>query len=217
MKKLKNILVAIIMTALLALSLSACGGFDPAAYVKGSLDGLYHGEITEEYVNTLDDGSTVESLEKDYNDTIDEETEMIVSNLGVESASKESIAKLREAVINVNKATRYEIGEVTENGDNYDVTITVYPLDIYNQTINSDDYLTRISEECSTPGISDPDFFTAAVERIAADITAAALDPQYEEPEEITVSIILDTNGYYSISKDSAGKIYNKLMNLFSL
>lgn len=234
MKKTKKIITAAVIAAIMALFFSACGifetvsviknslsgfsgGFDPVAYVKGTLDWLYHGEITEEFVEACDDGSTLESLKKDYNDEIDRETEMTVTDLGLEKASRESILKLREAMAIVDKATKYKVGEATPDGDKYDVALTIYPLDIYNQTIYNDDFLEKISREYDTPGISDEEYYTAITERIATDMTTSAQDPKYEEAEEITVSLMLDSNGYYYISDDSWDKICYRLMNQFSL
>ena len=198
MKRITKILLGTMLAALMALSLTACGEtFDPVAYMQGTLDSVYHNEQSQEFLDNLDDENTIESLKKDREDSINEMAESLATLSGVANPSDETLANVKKMLSDVYAATKYEVGEATEDEDGgYTVAITVYPL------------LSFASVATDENGI----YTDALTEALTADMSELK-DPQYGDAIETTLKIS-DEGDYYIVDEDEFADFENLLLNI---
>lgn len=127
MKKAYKTLAAAAMLCLLLLC--GCGAdFDPAAYVKGGLDVLYLGEVSEEYLELVVD--TREECLAMYEENVLNEAENFGETffVGVNDEPDEALRDFFRAVF---AKSSYEVGEVTETETGYTVAVKISPIDIF--------------------------------------------------------------------------------------
>lgn len=204
-RKTVTILLAICLSA--ALLCTACGAasFDPVAYTKGNLDAAFHAEYDEEFINSLDDGTTKESLEADNQQIIDEMVEETLGSLGISDSNAELNATLGDMFKNVFAATKYEMGEATEGEDGaYDVAVTVYPLLDYARICNDeDDVLTDAVIDKVTYDMSDEELYIVLINELCAQVNAALENPTYGDAQTASLHLFVNDDGYYDIDEDS--------------
>lgn len=217
MKKRKTAAILLALCLSVALLCTACGdSFDPVAYTQGSLDAAFHGVYDEDYINSLDDGSTKESLEADSQEIIDEMVEDTMSELGISDSSNELSGTLGEMFKNVFNATKYEVGEATEGEEGaYDVEITIYPLLDYARICNDeDDVLTDAVLDKISLSMSDEELYTVLINELCAQVNTALENPTYGDPQTFSLHLFVNDDGYYDVDEDSMEEFAGILLGM---
>lgn len=216
MKRITKILVGTMLAALMTLSLTACGEtFDPVAYMQGSLDSVYHNEQSQEFLDNLDDENSIESLKKDREDSINEMAENLAMLSGVTDPSDETLANVKKMLSDVYAATKYEVGEATEDEDGgYAVAVTVYPLLSFASVATDEDGIyTDALTEALTADMSEDEMYETALSVLCNLIEEQLKDPQYGEAIETTLKIS-DEGDYYIVDEDEFADLENLLLNI---
>lgn len=216
MKKKK--LLIVLLAAMCLFAFAACGAeFDPIAYVQGSFDSVFHGTVTEEFVDSLDDVDSVEDYEAQYEELLTSITDSTLASMGITEPGEALKADTTEMFKNIFNASKYEVSsEAVENEDgSYDVEVTVYPLLTYMEVCNdSDGSVTAAAESRVTSDMSYDEIMMVFMEELIAEINAELANPTYDEAQTRTVHVYIDEDGYYNIDEDDMAEITTILMGV---
>lgn len=201
MNRKKNSVLAAMLAAVLLLS--GCGGakFDPSAYTKACLDAAYHEEYAE-YAEILD--VSVEEAKKD----MDEQNESAVERelTGIPGVTDEQKEEYLKVMLEAQKLTKYKVGEAKETDDGYEVSVTVEPIDVFEQYINA---IPGKVEQAVTDGTYDE----AQLLPFLIDIlNESVANVSYKDETATTVQVTKDSNGAWQITEDEMTKIGNLMM-----
>jgi len=215
MKKIMTWLALPLIVCVMAISLTGCSAtFDPSAFIKGNLDSLYLGTVSEEFLNIVSD--TEESLMQSHEAVLLAEAAYffnffdIVEDFIPPDLNAEAIEMYRQIYSNV----KYELGEVTQTGDDYLVDVTIYPIDIIQKVLEDfDDFMSdwyARQEDGSNEDLSVDEFETLWASDVINFIKARIGNIGHLEPETISVRIVSqssDDSTYYTISEDDMRRI----------
>ena len=216
MKRSSRSLVAAAVLVLM-LALAGCGAaFDPVSFVQGSLDAAVRGNVTQEFIDSVDDVDSVEELEADYDEMLDLVTDLTLSSAGFTDASDSIRADLKDMFATVMKNTKYEVtGEYTEEGDGYIVEVTAYPLLTYGKVIEDADGTIEnaVLARCTSSSTMEEILNTYMEEMIIA-MNAALENPEYGEAETFEIAVMPDEEGYYTVDETDVEELTNFLLGI---
>ncbi len=205
----------ILVLAMCLLMLCGCGkSFDAASYVKGGLDVLYHGEVSDEYLKLVVE-SREECLEM-YEENLQNEAknfcELFYFYLGDEEPAEEIVQLYRD----IFAKSKYEIGEAEEKNGGYAVEVTVYPIDLFRTSYEA---LDRHDREF-TQRFSYGEFSEMAGSEIeqlylneVIGILRAGIDSLgYLDPVKVTVQLDADGDGVYTISDEDYAELHKNII-----
>lgn len=201
---MKKKFVSVILAVATAISLTACGSepFDASGYVKSCLDASYHEEY-EAYAEFID--AEVEEakaeLEQQNQTAVDEE----IASLGI-TVTEEQANKYLELLIKAEHLTKYEVGEAVESDAGFDVPVTVYPVDVYEQFVNGIE--ARYQKEADAGTLTDDTIFPIMLTYLEECIANA----QYKDAQEITLQITQDNNEIWEIPEEEMDSIDDLLL-----
>ena len=214
MKKSKLILVFLAVMCIFAFS--ACGAaFDPVAYVQGNFDAVFHGNITEEFIDTLDDVDSVEEYREEYDELLETTSNGILTGMGLSDATEILKDDTRAMFRNVMGATKYEVSsECVEYEDgSYDVEVTVYPLLTYMDVCSDADGSVNAAAEARVTGdMTYEQIMTVVVEEMIAEINTELANPTYGDPQTFTVHVYQDEDGLYTVDENDIAEITAALL-----
>ena len=210
MKKFTK-LFTVFLAAIICLSLTACGGFtqdDAKTIVDGSLKALLYNEYSDDYLKLCD--MTKEEARQEYNDAMDSMAEQMVATMGVSASdiSAESLDNLTKVMQDIFGKVKYEITDVTEDGDNYLVSVKIYPVDILQkfQTEDMETFTEDIvnkSAEVST----ETELYQYAIDRLIEILNSHVATTANTDPVAITVHVNADDEGYYTVNESDMTKV----------
>ena len=216
MKKSHRYLFAV-AAVIMMLALAGCGAaFDPVAFVQGGLDAAIQGNVTEEFIDSVDDVNSVEEFEADYNDMLDFVTDTTLTAAGYTEAPESIRADLKDMFATVMKNTKYEVtGEYTEEGDGYIVEVTAYPLLTYGKVIEDADGTIEnaVLARCTSSSTMEEILNTYMEEMIIA-MNAALANPEYGEAQTFDVAVTMDDEGYYTVDETDVEELTNFLLGM---
>jgi len=215
MKKITKWLALSLIVCVMAVSLTGCSAtFDASAFIQGNLDSLFLGTVSEEFLNIVSD--TEESLMQSHEAVLQVEAEYffsffdIVEDFIPPDMKGEVIEMYRQIFSNA----KYEIGEATQTGDDYLVTVTIYPIDIIQKVLDDfDDFLSAWydrQEYGDFEDLSVEEFETLWARDVINLAKTKVGNIGYLEPETISVRIISqssDGSNYYTISEDDMRRV----------
>lgn len=197
---------ASLLVLLSIVSLTGCSLFGNskktyANYVQSLLDVNYKAEFTD-YMNIT--GATQEEAQAVYDDGLNYLAEALMVAYGVNDVEGSDIkSQFVELAKNIYSHASYEITEVTKTDGVYQVTVTIYPIDIL--LITYDDvvaYIEDMNQRVTAGEYNDyelDDYETEYAQGII-DILNEAI-PNIGNGEGVTVTVtILDNEEYYYIS-----------------
>ncbi len=192
--------------------LCACGGgLDPQLLVQGNLDTLYLDSPSQEYLDSI---SNPEEAEESYEQGLEVEAQYFASyfEIVLDSCPPDTLEQIKDLYREIYSHSKYEVGEATQSGDTYLVSVTIYPIDIMQQVMDNDadafqaDYQAKI-DEGYFDDMTDEEFETWWAQAII-DMVSARLDSiGYLEPQTISVQVTQDDDGYYTISENDFQRI----------
>ncbi len=198
MKKKK--IAGVVLAAVTALSITACGGFsaeDASAYVKSALDAEYKADF-DEYIKQTD--STQEEAEAMYQEGLD----TITAGFGLDSLgiSDELAEQYRDVAADLLALAKYEVKDAAEEGDGYAVEVSYEP---YVGMQNLDQDLNAALEEI-TASISDiqseEELNEMVYQKVLEILQQKVAEPEYGEEETYTIHVTKGSDNVYTITQD---------------
>lgn len=195
------IFILTVMLSLTGCSLFGNGKKQYASYVKSLLDVNYKADFTE-YMKIT--GSTQEEAQKVYDDGITYLAEALMTAYGINDVEGSDIkSQFADLAKEIYSHASYEITETTKTDGVFQVTVTIYPIDIL--AITYDDvvaYIEDINNRVTAGEYNDyelDEYETEYAQGILDILTAALPDIGNKEGVAVTVTI-LDNGEYYYIS-----------------
>lgn len=198
--------VLLVMSVVMLFSLTACkdkGKNHYKNYVKSLIAINYLG-AGDDYKDT---GASKQDAEALYESNIEYFADQIISyyNVTLSDAStmRDEYVKLAK---NIYSKVNYSVSAPYQNGDTYFVDVTIYPIDIFNQTY--DDVYNYVSD--FNTGVQNGDYNSYTLEQYETEfstgllniLNTACIDVKYADPVTITVEIIEDGNSFYISDAD---------------
>ena len=171
-------LLAIALAAAALAGLAACQSSitdDATVYVQGVLDSTYLGQVSQEYVDVVED-MTEEDAQQDYADNLEIEADYMLSFLAVDMPTEAVTQRARELVGEIYSHAKYPVAQAPElsTGD-VAVEVTVSPIEIMPQ-------ITETFMQETWYAVQDEYGIT----------TEEQLDAQYQELDEAYANALLD-------------------------
>ncbi len=206
---MKNIAkIAILLALCLVMTACSGGGIDAGAYMNLELQSTYLNNHTQEFIDMLSDDVTVEDLEEMYYGGVEAEVDFFLGyylEIYTEMLSQETIDRANTLFDQIYTNTKYEIGEVRESGSNYEVDITIYPIDIIEKVITVEFVTEALEAVYSQEGADE--MAMEELEEQYTDIILTALEENlaaigHLEPVTIT-ALIIGGDSYYELNDTS--------------
>ena len=198
--------ICISLCLMLLISLTACGkkASDYEAYVKSLITANYLG-ITDEYVDMT--GSNEEDAEAIYLQNVTRLADNLSLYYGLEIATDPELAP---AMVDLAKQiygkTKFEVNRVYKDNNIYYVELTIYPIDILNQTNDQIvEYVNNFNAAVDSGKYNDysrEEYEYEFASGIIGILASAVNDIQYGEPEVLKVRIITTEDSYYIGNED---------------
>ncbi len=209
MKKTIRKVTVLALTALMVLTLAACGGgFDAQQYVQWELDSAIINANPDEYLEAYDGEYTLEDMEAFFYDSLEMDKDYLFDMTTVyeEDLTEETIQRARDLLEAAYKTSDYVVGEAQENGDGFLVPVTVTPSNVLIDTVTTelldamlDDY---INGTYDTTQDREEAYTAMLLDALEANIAA----PTYGDPIEVNVHVEL-VGEVYDIDDDDFNQI----------
>ena len=208
--KKTGLLLSVLMIACLVTG-CAFGGFDASGYVKACLDANVHGEF-DDYAKITN--STTAEVEKLYNDFLDSD----LSFLNEYNADEATQQKFRELFINLYKNMKYEVGEATKADDgSYSVPVTVYKMIVFKNVMeNMEDDMTKWADSLINSGTTPTmdEIYSYVLNYMYDAISKEVDNPQYDEPETISVKVAKNSDNAYAIGDTELQNLLESMIDI---
>ena len=198
--------VCMVLCCAVILGVTGCGkkSSDYQAYVKSLITANYLG-ITDEYVEMT--GSNEEDAEAIYLQNVTRLADNLSLYYGLEIAGDETLAP---AMVDLAKQiygkTKFEVNRAFKDNNIYYVELTIYPIDILNQTNDQIvEYVEQFNaavDEGKYNDYSKEEYEYEFASGIIGILAGAVDDIQYGEPEVLNVRIITTEDSYYIGNED---------------
>lgn len=218
MKLMMKKVLALLLGAMLCLSvLAGCGSsFDAGNLVQGNLDLIYLNKYTNSYLESVD--MTKDEADNEYESGIAVEVDYFIDYFYLDmdycdASVEDQIAELYREIYDHSK---YEVGEVTKSGDNYLVSLTIYPIDVISKVVEEDwetfctEWTDEMTEKVNNGEVDAED--SVAIENSWAQGVIALVKSRldsvgYLNPQTISVQVVSNENGIYSIDSGDFSRI----------
>lgn len=218
MKHMMKKVLALVLGAVLCMGvLAGCGSsFDAGNLVQGNLDLVYLNKYTDSYLKSV--SMTKDAADAEYASGIAIEVDYFIEYFYIEMdycdpSVKDQITELYHQIYDHSK---YEVGEVTKSGDTYLVELTVYPIDTIKKIVDEDwetfctEWTNEMTEKVNNGEVDAEDdvaIETAWAQGVIDLVKARAAAIGYLEPQTISVQVVQDADGIYSIDSNDFSRI----------
>lgn len=224
MRDIVKRVISVLLVCIIVISISGCSGlknlfskksFNAGLFVKGCMDSRYLGQVDDEYLKNID--ISKQAILDSYEDNLAFEAELFfikfdIASDSIDSGYKEEVIELYRTILSKSK---YEIGNTVKSGDNYLVSVTIYPIDVFKQLVEEDrnDFLDKWNNRYDSGEFDSKNDSEIAVEwanSILGLVRDRADKIGYLEPETISVQVVPETTGNdlrYTISDNDATRI----------
>lgn len=211
MKKMKVMALALAAALCLGL-LSGCGSFSASELVKSNLDLIYLDQYSDDYLKKV--GLDKEQAEQQYEGGLEVEAEYFADLFSIEldTCGDEVRQQIIDLYRQIYTHSKYEVGTESRSGDTYLVQLTVYPIDIFQKVADEDadgfweDMQTR-ADAGEFADMTDEEYEVVWAQAVI-DMVAARIDSiDYLDPQTISVQVVKDDDGVYSIDTSDFNRI----------
>lgn len=212
---MRKIAILLMFCVLLAGFTGCFLSFDAAKFVKGDLDSTYLGVINDDYLDIV--VNTRDEILEIYEQGLQTEVEYFCEYFDIDESSLtvEIKNEMTEMYRKIYKSSKYEIGETKKDGSRYEVSITIYPIDIFQKVSDEDfDSFITVWEQRAENGefneMDDDEFELLWAREIIDIVNARINDIGHLEPETISVTIAeekMDDGRFYTINESDLTKI----------
>ena len=213
--KTRKLIIAVLLAAM-CLSLAACGDKKDKKYQKYVNDLITANYLgaTDEYIETT--GANKSDAEEMYDNNLLRLAGALESYYGLTvNSDDELFGEIKELAKVIYGAIKYDTGEAYKKGGSYYVDVTIYPIDILNQTdAEVKAYVESFNERVSAGEFNN--YEKEAYEHefaggIVDILKAGVKEMKYADPVTVTVTIVVEGDTYY-ISNDDFIKIDDLLI-----
>ena len=211
MKKMK--VMALALAAALCLGLrSGCGSFSASELVKSNLDLIYLDQYSDDYLKKV--GLDKEQAEQQYEGGLEMEAEYFADLFSIEldTCGDEVRQQIIDLYRQIYTHSKYEVGTESRSGDTYLVQLTVYPIDIFQKVADEDtdsfwENMQTRADAGEFADMTDEEYEVAWAQAVI-DMVAARIDSiDYLDPQTISVQVVKDDDGVYSIDTSDFNRI----------
>ena len=209
--RFKTVFTGAVCVLLVAFMLAGCGmsSYDPKAQVQGNLDAQYLNKYSEDYLKAI--VNTKEELEQVYEDGLEIEADYFINyfDIIIDQCPEGTKDRIKELYRDIYAKSKYEVGDAARSGDMYLVSVTIYPIDIF-QKISDEDaeaFMDAWQNDDTLVNMTDAELEAEWADRVIKMCEARVGSIGYLEPETISVQIVKDDEGYYIISDNDFQRI----------
>ena len=215
MKVWKTMLAAALAAAYL-LGLTACGGGitnDATVYVQGLLDANYKGQISQEYIDVVED-MTQEQAEADHANNLEMEGDYLLTYLAVEMPTDAVTQRAQELVDEIYSHAQYTVADAEQlSGGDIVVEVTISPIEIMPQ-ITGEFMQETWDAVLSENGITTQEQLDAQFQAMDEQYAMALMDEVERLIPELTYGTdqvvmlqLKEEDGYYSLVDSGLQKL----------
>lgn len=210
-KSVKRI-AAFVLTLVIAVSLTACGGGvtadDAKMLVQGNLDELYLGKFDADYLKLVD--SSEEESQQSYQDGLEVEAEVFAYYFDIENLTDELKAEIVDLYKDIYAQSKYTVGDASKLDEStYAVKVTVSPLDIFVLVNDAFDealqpfYDKYASVDISAMSDDEYDAYDKEWAEAVINLCKEKLPEMgYLEERSLVIQVTLDEDDYWTMSGD---------------
>lgn len=211
MKKMKVMALALAAALCLGL-LSGCGSFSASELVKSNLDLIYLDQYSDDYLKKV--GLDKEQAEQQYEGGLEVEAEYFADLFSIEldTCGDEVLQQIIDLYRQIYTHSKYEVGTESRSGDTYLVQLTVYPIDIFQKVADEDtdsfwENMQTRADAGEFADMTDEEYEDVWAQAVI-DMVAARIDSiDYLDPQTISVQVVKDDDGVYSIDTSDFNRI----------
>lgn len=211
----------LLLVGMICLSLTACGGFakdDAATLVKGDIESVYMNKHSEDYLSLCN--TTKEERTSVYEASMENEADYFISYFEFDSSMVDSATydRIVQLYKDIYSHAKFEVGEVSQSGDNYLVSLTIYPIDIFEKVINEDydGFYSTYEEKYNDDSVSAEDLEAFWQDGILKLFEARLSSIGYLDPVTLSVQVVPaeeEGSTYYSVDTNDAETINTSLIS----
>lgn len=207
MKRFSKLIILGLAVMTVAASLSGCAHRKKTAYqtyMQNVLDVNYKGDFDG---FTGDNDGSKEDAAAMYSDATTYLAHQLMNHYSLSNAASEDVEVIFEEVARtIYSKSKYEVSQAYKSGDEYMVDVTVYPMNILNQSFDEifsyiDEYNKKVSDG-AYEDTSKEDYEKEFAQGIADILKSNADGMEYLNPVVVSVAIV-DDGEYYTA--DSSG------------
>ena len=216
---MKKITLMVICAIGLLLMSGCSGAFEPSGFVKGNLDVVYLGQISDEFLEMQGDGSTKESLAAFYEEGMETVAGYYAEYFQIETVTDETKAKLMAVCKELYGRAKYSVGENTADGDGYIVPVTIEPVDCLKKVMDEDidayleDFEARM-DSGEFDDMTDEEYEDAWAAGIIELLQKRIDSAGYEAAVTVEVKLVMNDEELYTISDESMTEIDTHIVAL---
>ena len=223
MKVWKTMLAAALAAAAL-LGLTACGGGitnDATVYVQGLLDANYKGQISQEYIDVVED-MTQEQAEADHANNLEIEGDYLLTYLAVDMPTDAVIQRAQELVDEIYSHAQYTVADAEQlSGGDIVVEVTISPIEIMPQ-ITGEFMQETWDAVLSENGITTQEQLDAQFQAMDEQYAMALMDEVERLIPELTYGTdqvvmlqLKEEDGYYSLVDSGMQKLDEVMIDYY--
>lgn len=209
-----RIITAVTVLAMCLCLLCGCGkSFDAAAYVKGGLDVLYLGEVSDEYLELVVD-SREECLAMYEENVLNEAVNFgRVFYVDVNSEPDEALIQLYKDIF---AKSKYEVGDVSEDNGEYTVEVTVYPIDLFRNSYDELDMydrdFTQRFADGEYEGLTGTELEKLFLLGMIEILNSGLADCGYLDPVTVELHLESGADGVYTINDEDYAALHKNII-----
>lgn len=195
--------------------LVSCGGGgltekDAETYIKGHLDALYLGKVSQDYIDLVEDMTEAEAQEMHKTNVSAEAEILLLDFLEVEYPTDEMTKRSEELIEQIYSKSQYKVGtgSKTKDGD-FVVEVTVSPIEMLN--LLSDDALYDALDQSGYADAETEEELEAAdavYGMLALDLVEDLIGQiTYGKDQIIMLQLKPDDDGYYTLVETGIQKV----------
>lgn len=213
---IKRSFALLLSCLLLMLLCTGCGSFDASGYVKAVMDNFYLDDSAA-YVDIVD--TTAEQAHQTYLDGLSTEVQIFYNYMSIdpETVKEQTAERVLELYDQIYKHAKYEIEPAEKGGGGYNVLVRVYPLDLFDQSLDDlNDYVHRFHtalENGDHIGKSTSYLATAFQNEILTILERHLETVGYLDPVELTVKIEKDADEAWGMGDEDLQKIDEQIIH----
>ena len=212
---------ALLAAGVLLLGLTACGSSitdDATVYVQGLLDANYKGEISQDYIDVVED-MTQEQAQADHENNLEIEAGYLLSILAVELPTDAVTQRAQEIVDEIYSHAQYTVADAEQlsSGD-IAVEVTVSPIEII-PLLTEDQMAAAWTSVKQASGARSDEEYQVLDEQYANALLdqLEALIPQITYGQDQVIMLQMkEEDGYYSLVDSGMQKLDEVMIDYYS-
>ncbi len=204
----------ILIIGILLVFTSCSSGLAPQEYIEYEMDASYKNIYNNALLNIYTSSITSQELSATYNENMKSDALTFLSTTcGVDTnLLTEQTAQMGADIFKaLYEHAKYEIGDSESSGENFTVSMTIYPINIIINTVTQEFYDAKVQEIYTQYGLTEQE-----LENEFASAMLLALEenlPTLSYASPVNIDVLLENKGdYFEISTQSWQDINNNIL-----